>query len=523
MNRRFLLAALLSIAALAVLTLLMRDEPLSIFGGGSPQGEKLVVFCAAGIRPPIEDILNDYRREYGVHLQTTYAGSGDLLSKLRLTEADVYVAADRDYALSARRAGLVREIMPLAFQKLVIAVKRGNPLKIATLQDLTRDDVRVSLANPEVTAIGKIVQDKLAGDPIWEAVWEKRTVEKSTVNDVANDVKTGAVDAGIVWDTTAAPIPDIEAIDAPELDELESDICIGVVAQSARPSRALHFARYASARDKGLLHFGKRGYRVARGDKWAEKPVLNLSSGALNRPAIERTIEEFKRREGLEITTSFEGCGKLVAKMKAGDRPDVYFACERSFMDMVRGRDALDLFLEPHDVSRTPAVIIAAKGNPKRIEKLEDLTREGLRIALCDPEFSALGALTDKLLEKRGILEQVRRNVHSRSETADICLQAVVVGGLDAAIVYRANTIQQRQKLEVIAIDDPLAYAVQPIALARNSDYPNLAARLMEAILSAQSREEFEQNGFEWLDRGWGHVLVPPAKEPGAAVGRDGG
>ncbi|MBI1904381.1 MAG: substrate-binding domain-containing protein [Planctomycetia bacterium] len=519
MNRRFLLAALLSIGALAVLILLMRDEPLSIFGGGPAEGEKLVVYCAAGINPPIEDILKDYERQYRIKRQTKFAGSGQLLGDIRLAEVDVFVAADRKYLLDARRQGLVREIIPLARQRPTIAVLKGNPKKIASLDDLNRTDVRVSLANPEVAAIGKIVQQKLKDDPVWQVIRKREVVERATVNEVANDVKSGGADAGIVWDATASQIPDLEAIDVPELADLESDICIGVVTQSPRPARALHFARYASARDKGLLYFKNRGYRVVAGDKWAERPVLQMSAGAMTQRAVERTIQEFQKREGVEVGTIYDGCGQLVGGMKAGARPDVYLACDRPFMDMVHRAD-LNLFFDPRNVSRTAAVIITQKGNPKGLRTLEDLSRKGLRLALCDSHQSALGALTDALLTKRGILEQVRRNAAATNATADRCVENVVVGGLDAAIVYRVNTTLQREKLEVIAIDDPLAYAVQPIAVGRNSDYPNLAGRLMEAILSAQSQEQFQQNGFEWL----GETSPPAAQnQSDKTVGRSGG
>jgi ABC-type molybdate transport system substrate-binding protein len=75
----------------------------------------------------------------------------------------------------------------------------------------------------------------------------------------------------------------------------------------------------------------------------------------------------------------------------------------------------------------------------------------------------------------------------------------VVVGGMDAAIVYRANTTLQLDKLKVMDIDDPAAKAVQPIALAKQSKHPYLAGRLMENIRAAKSRQRFEELGFRWL------------------------
>ncbi len=53
------------------------------------------------------------------------------------------------------------------------------------------------------------------------------------------------------------------------------------------------------------------------------------------RPAIEQTIAEFERREGVKVTRVYNGCGILVAQMKAGEVPDAYFACDSEFMNQV--------------------------------------------------------------------------------------------------------------------------------------------------------------------------------------------
>ena len=37
------------------------------------------------------------------------------------------------------------------------------------------------------------------------------------------------------------------------------------------------------------------------------------------RPAIEETIKDFEQREGAQVTTIYNGCGILVAQIKAAD------------------------------------------------------------------------------------------------------------------------------------------------------------------------------------------------------------
>src|SRR5256885_12146036 len=89
------------------------------------------------------------------------------------------------------------------------------------------------------------------------------------------------------------------------------------------------------------------------------------------RPAIEETIADFERREGVSVTRVYNGCGILVAAMKAGERPDAYFACDKSFMDQVN-----DLFLDARDVSQNQLVILVHKGNPRGVHSLKDLAQK---------------------------------------------------------------------------------------------------------------------------------------------------
>src|SRR5262249_29572846 len=153
-----------------------------------------------------------------------------------------------------------------------------------------------------------------------------------------------------------------ELIELPELKRARADVSVGVLSSCERPASALHFARYLSARDKGLRVFKEKGYKPADGDLWADKPVLTLYVGAMLTPAINETINEFARREGLEVGPNIkvvpDGCGILVARMKAGKRPDLYFACDATFLDQVK-----DLFEDEVPVSTNRLVILVHKGN----------------------------------------------------------------------------------------------------------------------------------------------------------------
>jgi ABC-type molybdate transport system substrate-binding protein len=180
--------------------------------------------------------------------------------------------------------------------------------------------------------------------------------------------------------------------------------------------------------------------------------------------------------------------------MKAGERPDAYFACDKSFMNEVA-----DLFTDHHDVSTNQLVILVHKGDPHGIKTLTDLAKPGLRVGIGHEKQCALGVLTQRTFIEGGVQEQVMKNVKVQTPTGDMLVNQLRTGSLDAVVAYVSNAVPAADQLEAIAIDIPCAIAVQPIAAGKESKYRHLIGRLTTAIRSADSQYRFEANGFKWL------------------------
>lgn len=456
--------------------------------------EPLVLYCAAGIKAPVEAVAKEYEQAYGVQVQLQYGGSQTLLANIEVSKhGDLYLPADDSYIELARRKELLAEVLPLARMKAVVAVRQGNPRNIAVLADLLRKDVRLAQANPEAAAIGKLAREAFLKSGHWDALEKRTLVFKPTVNDVASDIKVGTVDAGIVWDATVTQFPELEMIRIPELANTTAHISIAVLRSSAQPTAALRFARYLAARGKGLKEFERHGFQAADGDQWSEVPELRLLAGAMLRPVIEETITEFEQREGVKVLRVYNGCGILVAQMRAGERPDAYFACDRSFLAQVH-----DLFLDAVDVSKNQLVILVPNGNPHQVKSIEDLAKPGLKLGVGHEKQCALGVITQQTLQQGGYYPQVRKNVVVESPTGDMLVNQLRTKSLDAVIAYISNATSAADELEAIAIDIPCALAVQPIAVGKESADKHLTARLLAAIRSQESRARFESFGFHW-------------------------
>lgn len=479
-----------ALAALGIALYLMSD------GGPAHTGRPLLVYCAGGVREPMEAAAREYEETYRVPFRIEYGGSQTLLANIELRkQGDLYVPADDYYIQLARKKQLVAEALPLAQMTPVLAVAQGNPKKIKSLDDLLTGKHKLGQANPDAAAIGKLTRDALQATGQWDALKERTLVFKPTVNDVASDVKLGAVDAGIVWDATVKQFPGLEAVPLPQLAGKRGHVMAGVLTSSTQPTAALHFARFLAARDRGLKHMEHFGFEPVAGDVWAETPELRLFAGAMLKPAVEATITAFEQREGVHVTRVYNGCGILVAQMKAGFKPDAYFACEKSFMKEVN-----DLFLDPVDVSSNRLVIVVQKGNPHEVKTLKDLGKPNLRVGVGHEQQCAMGVITEQTLKEGGQFDTVSKNIKVRSPTGDMLVNQLRTKSLDAVIAYISNTAGL-DDIEAFSIEGiPCAVAVQPMAVGKNSPHQQLANRLLDALRSAQSKKQFESYGFKWQD-----------------------
>ncbi len=490
------LAFLGSLVVLAGLVALLALDPASWF---APRGERrLVVFCAAGLKGPVSAAARDYQEAQGVEVQIQYGGSNTLLAGMQAgAPVDLYIPADGHYVQTARDRDLIDEVLPLARMRPVLAVRQGNPHQVRSLDDLLARQLRIAHANPEAAAVGNLARRALMRSGHWLRFEKCIVVTKPTVNDVAADIQVGAVAAGIVWDVTVRQVPGLEVVAVPAFEGVTAQLSACIARRTQQPTAALRFARYLAARDRGLQLFRQEGFETVEGDRWEPTPHLHLSAGAMLRPAIEETLAEFQQREGVEITTDYNGCGILVAQMRGRKKgPDAFFACDRQFMDQVQ-----DLFGPAQTISGNQLVILVHKGNPHNIRRLRDLAKPGLRVGIGHEKQCAMGVLTQQTLREDRSRSSVMKNVKVQSPTGDMLVAQLRTGSLDAAVAYISNAAGSADVLEAVPIDIPCAFADQPFAVNRHSDFKHLLGRLLDAIRTTESRERFEAFGFTWKVR----------------------
>ena len=425
------------------------------------------------------------------------------------------LVADESYTQQAVESNLAKEVLSIAVQRPCIIVQKNSTIQISSLDDLMVSGRRLSIGNPDQAAIGKVVRQALQKTPTADGSnqWKRlesqvlqHGVYKPTVNEVANDVRIGAVDAGIVWTATVSSPAYKESLRVIELPELSSEseiVSMAVLSSSPQPTEALKFARYVSARNRGLEVFRSHGLEVSEGDDWVVRPEINFFCGAVNRRVIEPILEKFQEREGVVVNTVYDGCGILTGRMKTIQNqdqsqgfPDLYMACDRFYLDNVK-----QWFEEDVDISDIEIVMVVPRGSVL-ISSPADLLKPGIRVAIGQPDQCTIGALTKRLLDRDGIYESLMKKQLDRNETvvekssSALLVPDVLTGHVDAAIAYLSDVMPNREKVDIVHFEAGNNVAVQPLSVASNSRHKQLLRRFYDAVYREAS--SFESKGFHF-------------------------
>ena len=230
----------------------------------APAQGTLTLYCGAGIRPPVAEVVEAFTADTGVTVRCDYAGSGVLLTRLRARpQGDLYMPGDVHYVDLAAKHNLVRSKHGVCYFVPVILVRKGNPKNIRTLKDLTRAGVRLGLGRPEACAIGRLVEKIFDKNRIDRDAVQKNLVFSSlTVNELGLQVKAGKLDATIVWDAVAAYYPDAaEPVAIPASQNIISRVAIGVLRSAKDTDLAERFVAFLTG-PRARAIFRKHHYTI---------------------------------------------------------------------------------------------------------------------------------------------------------------------------------------------------------------------------------------------------------------------
>lgn len=172
----------------------------------------IIVSAGASLTNAFTDIGKEFEKANSGHkVLFNFAGSGALLQQIsRGAPVDVFASADQDTMDKAVDQNLIVRSSRADFARntLVVVIPGKDGTAIADLDGLKDAGVaRIAISNPETVPVGKYSKAALEAAGLWDAVKDK-SVNTQNVRQSLDYVARGEADAGFVYKTDAAIMPD---------------------------------------------------------------------------------------------------------------------------------------------------------------------------------------------------------------------------------------------------------------------------------------------------------------------------
>jgi molybdate transport system substrate-binding protein len=197
-----------------------------------------------------------------------------------------------------------------------------------------------------------------------------------------------------------------------------------------------------------------------------------------------------KAHPGVTIKFSYGGSATLATDITNGAPADVFASAAPAPMQTVVS--AGDADGTPKTFVKNQLVIVTAPGNPKGITSLQDLTKPGLKVILCEQTQPCGAAATTALAAGKVTVKPA-----SLAPDVKSALTPVELGEADAALVYTTDAKSAGAKVTAVSFPES-AQAINsyPIAALSHSKSLDVARQFVTFIVSAPVLAEFEAAGF---------------------------
>lgn len=216
----------------------------------------LTVFAAASLTDAFSELADAFEDDHpGVAVALGFAGSSSLREQILAgAPADVLAAADEASVQAIVDAGEAEGSVVFARNRVQLAVPRGNPEGVTSLEDLARDDLLVGLC-AEPVPCGRLARDALRAADVDAAV----DTEEPDVRALLTKVAEGELDAGIVYETdVVAADGEVEVVDIPTANDVTARYPITVLERTDDRELAEAFVAFVAseAGQRVLLEHG---------------------------------------------------------------------------------------------------------------------------------------------------------------------------------------------------------------------------------------------------------------------------
>jgi molybdate transport system substrate-binding protein len=193
---------------------------------------------------------------------------------------------------------------------------------------------------------------------------------------------------------------------------------------------------------------------------------------------------------GATVTFSFDASSTLVQQITQGAPADVFASADTANMDKLTKANLNGS--QPVVFATNLLEIIVAKGNPKGITGVADLTNPAIKVVVCAPQVPC-GSYATEIFAKAN----VKVTPVSEEENVKGVVTKVTTGAADAGIVYTTDVLAAGSGAQGVPIPaDQNVLAQYPIASVKSSTNTATDAAFISYVTGADGQAILARYGF---------------------------
>ena len=247
------------------------------FSAQATELRPIIVFAGSASQLPLEEAAKVFEEKSAIPVVLHQGGSGAMLSQIKLSgQGDLYIPGSPDYMEKAIAYELISSVpVRIAYLVPALIVAEGNPLDIQSLQDLSRGNLRIGIADPDGVCVGLYAVEILQANNLLDKLRPKLKGMVESCAKTASMIPLNVVDVVIGWREFEAWRPEVMDVVLPRPTEMPriAYIPAAKLRHATNPYGADQFLAFLTS-EEGRSIFKKWGYYTDEAD------VRRLSPGA---------------------------------------------------------------------------------------------------------------------------------------------------------------------------------------------------------------------------------------------------
>jgi len=228
-----------------------------------------------------------------------------------------------------------------------------------------------------------------------------------------------------------------------------------------------------------------------------KKEVLIYCGVTMIKPMSE-IASILEQNNNYKFTITKGGSGNLLKSILHNKMGDLYLPGSDRYYSIIDEKHK-GLVTKTKAVGHNKAVIMVQKGNPKQISgDLTNLANTKYAVVIGNPDSGSIGKEAKKILEKKGIYNDVVKNVMRLTTDSKDLVKLIRQKKADIVINWFAASIwdENPNYIDIIEIDPKYVKTKKLVlGLLKHSKHPDIANEFMDLAASETGKAIFKKHG----------------------------